>query len=123
MSEKVPSKADALRAMREANYAAKSSPARLDQSGHGPSDESCLHSGVATRHESEKPIKNSGGETLSPRKVAHSELGQAGITASPPEVKLGRPRLGEKRDKPWLHTKPPMSKTTWYRRKAEGTLP
>lgn len=39
----------------------QSSPARLDQSGHGPSDESCLHSGVAPRRESEKPIKNSGG--------------------------------------------------------------
>lgn len=33
--------------------------------------------------------------------------------------KLGRPRLGEKRAKPWLDTDPPMSKTTWYRRQKE----
>lgn len=33
--------------------------------------------------------------------------------------KLGRPRLGEKRSKPWLECIPQMSKTTWYRRKRE----
>lgn len=32
-------------------------------------------------------------------------------------LKRGRPRIGEKRDQPWKAAG--MSKTTWYRRKAE----
>lgn len=45
------------------------------------------------------------------------EAREKGKNLSPSRV--GRPRLGEERDKPWLHTRPPMSKTTWYRRQAE----
>jgi hypothetical protein len=33
--------------------------------------------------------------------------------------KLGRPRIGEVRDKPWLTADPPMSERTWYRRQEE----
>jgi hypothetical protein len=47
----------------------------------------------------------------------HSQ--QAGVASGPRELKKGRPRLGEVRDKPWEKTKPPMSKTTWYRRRKE----
>lgn len=36
-----------------------------------------------------------------------------------PNIKRGRPRIGETRDKPWLDAKPPMSERTWYRRQAE----
>lgn len=32
-------------------------------------------------------------------------------------IKRGRPRIGEKRAKPWLDCDPPMSKTTWWRRR------
>ena len=37
--------------------------------------------------------------------------------------KRGRPLKGEQRDKPWLKTNPPLSKSAYYRRKAAGTLP
>lgn len=39
--------------------------------------------------------------------------------ASRMQVKRGRPRIGEERDKPWLVAKPPMSRRTWYRRQKE----
>ncbi len=44
-----------------------------------------------------------------------------GIEPRPSVIKKrGRPRLGEERAKPWLHTLPPMSKTTYYRRQQEA---
>lgn len=43
----------------------------------------------------------------------------AGVAPGPREAKRGRPRIGEERSKPWLEAKPPMSRSTWYRRQAE----
>jgi hypothetical protein len=44
--------------------------------------------------------------------VRHSVGGEA-------KPKLGRPRIGEVRAKPWLTADPPMSERTWYRRQEE----
>lgn len=41
----------------------------------------------------------------------------AGVATGPVEIKRGRPRIGETRDKPWIAAG--MSRRTWYRRKAE----
>jgi hypothetical protein len=41
----------------------------------------------------------------------------------PAPIKRGRPRIGEKREKPWLTANPPMSERTWRRRQAEATNP
>jgi len=46
--------------------------------------------------------------------------GLAGVAPSPSEAKrkTGRPRIGEIRDRPWEAAG--MSRSTWYRRKAEA---
>ena len=44
--------------------------------------------------------------------------GQSAITPAAP-IRRGRPRIGEKREKPWLTANPPMSERTWRRRQAE----
>ena len=151
MSEKIPSKADALRAMREAAYEANHSrgvgrgtKAKTDKPKPAPWP---AHAGVAPSPREANPVakatkgksRSAGNAKKGTRKIpvtppawVVSRL-SAGRTAQdvpqpPPAVavaipKLGRPRLGEERSKPWLHTNPPMSKTTWYRRKAEGKLP
>lgn len=41
----------------------------------------------------------------------------AGVAPGPSGTKRGRPRIGETRDKPWVAAG--MSRSTWYRRKAE----
>lgn len=54
---------------------------------------------------------------------------KAKAKASPPQgQKKGRPLDSErgktlKATKPWLATEPPMSRRTWFRRKAKGELP
>jgi hypothetical protein len=53
------------------------------------------------------------------RKVLTTTGAVAAQPAGDAKTKKGRPRLGEVRDKPWTKTKPPMSKTTWYRRRKE----
>ena len=123
MSEKIPSKADALRAMREANYAAN----------HSRGDGLRV---TTSRQAKERPDQPTDvGVAPSPREAkskarssvvepaAHNGLVIGSDPVVPTKPKPGRPRLGEERSKPWLHTNPPMSKTTWYRRKAEGKLP
>jgi len=44
---------------------------------------------------------------------------QSNAVAPAPISKRGRPRIGEKREKPWLTANPPMSERTWRRRQAE----
>lgn len=68
--------------------------------------------------------KSSDGDDASIRrghqaKAGSDRLADAGVAPSPPEIKRGRPRIGETRDKPWLDAMPPMSERTWYRRQAE----
>lgn len=38
--------------------------------------------------------------------------------SQPEPKKRGRPRIGEKREKPWLKAK--MSRATWYRRQKDA---
>jgi hypothetical protein len=40
--------------------------------------------------------------------------------AGSPNIKRGRPRIGEVRAKPWLDCDPPMSERTWRRRQKES---
>lgn len=100
------SKADALRAMREANYAAKSSDG-------GSSDLGVIGKQITEqlpcRDETREMGKN------------HSPSGVTATLAVPSEAKpkRGRPRLGEMRPKPWLTSDPPMSARTWYRRQKQ----
>ena len=64
----------------------------------------------------------------SPLRTAASEDAQLGPrssdgisdTRAAVTIKLGRPRAGEKRAKPWLDCKPPISKTTYWRRQKEA---
>lgn len=72
-------------------------------------------SGPATHVKSQPgPKKALLGREVAPVKPNSS----AGVTPGPPETtKLGRPRIGEEREKPWLKCKPPMSERTWYRRR------
>lgn len=100
------SKTDALRAMREANWAKRNKSSGL-------------------RISSRLKGKTASGDGVALKSMAHppgliDAMAEA-IKSGKLSLKPGRPRLGEKRDKPWLDTKPPMSKSTWYRRKAEKT--
>lgn len=89
------SKLDQLRALRER----KSSGGGVD--GHAECPQEC----------SQTPPLNGRGRLSGQALIA-------GIKPGPPEIKRGRPRLGETRDKPWIAAK--MSRATWYRRKAEA---
>ena len=83
--------------------------------------------GVESRHTG-KTVR----QTANLRVNGPDEKGEAGArpaqsrgmdsrdSVRPSGNKRGRLRIVEKRDKPWLDAKPPMSRTTWYRRKAEG---
>jgi hypothetical protein len=51
---------------------------------------------------------------------SNDKAGSAGVAPGPSEAKRGRPRIGEVRTKPWLECDPPMSKSTYYRRKREA---
>lgn len=101
-------RADGLRSMREARLSAKSSGGGVE--GH------------ASGRLGQEPPK---ARPPDPRPHDPLALGrgtqEAGIKPGPSEAKRGRPRIGEVRTKPWLAEK--MSRSTWYRRKAEARKP
>lgn len=50
-----------------------------------------------------------------------TDRGEAGPSPRLSPIKRGRPRIGEERAKPWVALG--LTERTYYRRKAEGTLP
>src|SRR6202161_3927970 len=94
MAHQPSSKAAGLRAMREANYAARKKPNPFE-------DATPEASGTAR-------TAPSGSSLVKPSRNS--------VRASP-SSKRGRPRIGEQPDKPWISAG--MSERTWYRRKKE----
>ena len=96
-----PSKLDQLRALREANAErSKPNPFQDAARGRDPAPTSSAPVDHAPQNNAER--------------LPSSDAAAAGAEA---KRKTGRPRLGEVRDKPWEAAG--MSRSTWYRRKAE----
>ncbi len=116
MTDKPQSKADALRAMREASYSAKNlGPARATTGGDITRSSGGQFPGG--------PPSSDGDDRTRQAKPGRDRPSDAGMAPSPSEAKLkvGRPRKGEVRAKLWLDCDPPLSRSTWYRRQKEQT--
>lgn len=98
MTDKQPSKAAQVAALRLARADRRPNP--FEDAARGRDAPSDTNSGA-------------------PKPRGESAQTNAAQPADSPNIKCGRPRIGETRDKPWLRMKPPMSERTWYRRQAE----
>jgi len=117
-----PSKADQVRALREAR-AAKSSDGGSRKLPFDPADAAGVKSGTVTntgKQEGRTGIKVGASQMPGSSMSFGSDKSIAAEQAlGPSEAKRGRPRIGEKRSKPWEECDPPMSRATYYRRQAE----
>lgn len=123
MAEKQQSKADQIRAMREAKFAKSSGSGVESNERASPrataADEQRRHAGHGERATEPKGHRMPKDVRLVPAKRKETELG-AGVASGLPEAnrKKGRPKKGEIREKPWEAAG--ISKAQWYRRQAEA---
>jgi len=109
-----PSKLDQLRALREAN-AERSKPNPFQDAARGR-DPAPTSSGAGDATQATGSAVPS-----APPMPRRYDIAQGPAGAPEAKRKTGRPRLGEVRDKPWEAAG--MSRSTWYRRKAEERKP
>ena len=117
-----PSKLDQLRALREAN-AERSKPNPFEDVARGRDPAPTSSGGKSEQPTGAGPRGKAQAADRGVAKPTEAERGDCGTAPRPPEAKrkTGRPRLGEVRDKPWEAAG--MSRSTWYRRKAEERKP
>lgn len=143
MTDKPPSKADQVTALRLARATKRPNPFEDAARGQDPAPKSSSEAKGKPRMPAGSKTgdglarNNSGGRRDEAHPVGPTAMGlrcserrdnaalgqhpRAGIAPGPSEAKpkRGRPRIGEVRPKPWLECDPPMSKSSWYRRLRE----